>query len=56
MQPAFLNRKGGSDGNMSCTVLYTKYDNLRLASVASTSKAEFMMSAEKNIHLFMAGN
>ena len=54
--PAYLNRKGGSDGNMSCTVLYTKYDNLRLASVASASKAEYMIGAEKNVHLFMAGN
>jgi hypothetical protein len=44
------------DGNMSCTVLYTKYDNLRLAPVTSASKAEYMIGAEKNIHLFMAGN
>ena len=41
---------------MSCTVLYSKYDNLRLASVASASKAEYMIDAEKNVHLFMAGN
>ena len=41
---------------MSCTVLYSKYDNLRLASVASASKAEYMIGAEKNVHLFMAGN
>ena len=54
--PAYLNRKGGSDGNMSCTVLYSKYDNLRLASVASASKAEYMIGAVKNVHLFMAGN
>jgi hypothetical protein len=55
MQSAFLNRKGGSDGNMTCSVLYTKYDNLRLANVCSTSKAEFMLSAKKNVHLFMPG-
>jgi len=56
MQPAFLNRKGGSDGNMSCQVIYTKYDNQRLASVCSTTKAEFMMNSTKNVHLFMPGS
>lgn len=55
MQPAFLNRKGGSDGNMTCCAIYSKYDNLRLAQVCSTSKAEFMLSAKKNVHLFMPG-
>ena len=53
MQPAFQNRKGGSQGNMSCTVLYCKYDVHRLASVVTSNRAELMLqNSQKHIHMF----
>ena len=55
MQPSYQNRKGGSDGNMSCTVLYNKYDIQRLASVVGSEKAKLMISSEKSTHMFMPG-
>jgi hypothetical protein len=56
MQAANLNRKGGSDGNMTCTVLYNKYDMTRLSAVVGTERAEEMVNAEKNVHMFVAGS
>ena len=56
MQIANQNRKGGSDGNMTCTVLYGKYDALRLSPVVGTDRAKHMMKAEKNVHMFVAGS
>ena len=53
MQSAYQNRKGGSDGNMSCTVLYNKYDIQRLASVVGTDKAKVMTNSDKSTHMFM---
>ena len=55
MQSSYQNRKGGSDGNMSCTVLYNKYDIQRLTSVVGSDKANFMIKSEKNTHMFMPG-
>ena len=55
MQPSYQNRKGGSDGNMSCTVLYNKYDIQRLAAVVGSEKAKLMISSEKSTHMFMPG-
>ena len=53
MQPAFQNRKGGSQGNMSCTVLYCKYDVHRLATVVTSNRAGLMLqNSQKHIHMF----
>ena len=58
MQPAFQNRKGigsggGSEGNMSCTVVYSKYDIHRLAPVVTTNSAMAMLqNRDKNIVMF----
>lgn len=49
------NKKGGSDGNMSCTVIYCKYDVHRLAPVVSSDRAQTMVSATKGIHMFSPG-
>ena len=56
MQTANQNRKGGSEGNMTCTVLYSKYDIHRLAPVVGSERARHMIEAEKNIHMFVAGS
>ena len=55
MQGVYQNRKGGSDGNMTCTVLYSRYDVSRLGAIVSTARAEHMLAAEKSVHLFQAG-
>ncbi len=55
MQSGYQNRKSGSEGNMTCTVIYDKYDAQRLSSVVSTEKTGQMLSAEKNVHMFVAG-
>ena len=55
MHGVYQNRKGGSDGNMTCTVLYNKYDAARLASVVSSERADRMLAADKTVHLFQAG-
>ena len=48
----FQNKKGGSDGNMSCTVLYCKYDVHRVSPVVATERAKTMLSASKSVHMF----
>ena len=55
MQSTFQNRKGGSDGNMSCTVIYNKYDYQRLAPAVTTDRAQTMLRSEKTIHMFAPG-
>ena len=52
MQASFQNRKGGSEGNMSCTVIYNKYDLYRLSQTVSSKRAQTMLNAGKNIHMF----
>ena len=57
LQPAYQNRKGGgSDGNMTITVLYNKYDAQRLASALGSEKAGQIVRAEKKVHVFVAGS
>merc|ERR1719412_1095682 len=56
MQASYQNRKGGSDGNMSCTVLYNKYDIQRLSAVVGTEKAKLMVQSDKNTHMFIPGS
>jgi len=52
LQPQFQNRRGGSDSNMSITVLYSKYDAVRLAAAVSSDTAATMLQAENNVHKF----
>ena len=56
MQSVYQNRKDGSDGNMSCTVVYNKYDIQRLSAVVGTDKAKLMIQSEKNTHMFVPGS
>lgn len=55
LQSQFQNRRGGSDTNMSITVLYNKYDAVRLAAVVSSDTAATMLQAENNVHKFETG-
>ena len=57
LQPAFQNRKGGgSDGNMTITVLYSKYDAQRLAGILGTERAGQIVAEEKSVRMFVAGS
>ncbi len=57
LQDCFQNKKGGSEGNMSCTVLYSKYDvAARVAPIVTTERAKVMLSSDKNIHMFVPGS
>jgi len=49
-QSVYQNPQGGSDSNMSCTVIYTRYDMLRLAQCVGSSTASSMLSAENQVH------
>jgi len=52
LQTAFQNPRGGSDTNMSITVLYSRYDSAKLGLCLGSSTAASMLSAEKNVHKF----
>ncbi len=41
--------------NLSCTVLYTKYDAHRLAAVVGTDRAAHMISSHKDVHMLVTG-
>jgi U3 small nucleolar RNA-associated protein 25 len=64
-QAAFQNPRGGSETNMSCTVLYTRcrtlstghrtrrrYDALRVAQCVGSEPAATMLGAESPVHRF----
>ena len=51
-QEQFQNKRGGSGANMSCTVLYTKYDVIRLAQCCGTDRAAAMVNSSKQKHAF----
>lgn len=56
MSPSYVNPKGGSDGNMSCTVLYNRFDVHRLSAVVGSNRAKTMLDSSKNTHMFVAGS
>jgi len=51
-QEEFQNKRGGTKHNMSCTVLYTKYDACRLIQSVGTDKAATMIKANNDKHKF----
>jgi len=51
-QSAFQNPRGGSDSNMSCTVLYTKYDATRVSQCVGSTTASTMLRADSAVHRF----
>ena len=52
----FQNKKAGSDGNMTCTVVYCKYDVHRLAPVVGSDRAKTMLTSAKSVHMFSPGS
>ncbi|KAM4813489.1 U3 small nucleolar RNA-associated protein 25 homolog isoform X2 [Urocitellus parryii] len=45
----------GEEATWTCTVLYSKYDAQRLASVVGVERAAQMLQSKKNVHLFITG-
>ncbi|XP_042302069.1 LOW QUALITY PROTEIN: U3 small nucleolar RNA-associated protein 25 homolog [Sceloporus undulatus] len=45
----------GEESALTCTVLYSKYDAQRLASVVGVERAAQMLQSSKNVHLFVTG-
>ena len=41
---------------LTCSVLYSRFDFLRLAAVVGTSRAERMVSTEKAVHMLVSGD
>lgn len=56
LRPSYQNPKGGTEGNMSCTVVYGRHDGARLAAAVGTQRAADMVVAEKNVHVFSPGS
>ena len=52
-------RKSHSDSqinSLTCTVLYTKSNALRLAGVVGTQRCSHMISSDKHVHMFVTGD
>ena len=47
--------KKSSRENLSCAVIYTKYDVNKLAGVVGTERAAHMVNTDKKVHMFMTG-
>jgi len=55
LQSAYQNPRGGSENNMSITVVYTKYDLHRLNLCVGSGTSSNMLGAEKSVHMFKPG-
>ncbi|XP_074655131.1 U3 small nucleolar RNA-associated protein 25 homolog [Tubulanus polymorphus] len=42
--------------DMTCSVIYSKYDAQRLSGIISTDRARFMINSEKQVHMFVTGD
>ena len=50
--PEMLNMMD-SQTDITCTVLYNKFDALRLEQIVGTARAQQLLAADKSTHLFM---
>lgn len=55
MQEANQSPFGGSESNMTVTVLYNKFDSPQLSAIVGSERASRMISSDRNVHMFMAG-
>jgi len=55
LQSTYQNPRGGSDTNMSITVVYTKYDLHRLNLCVGSETSSSMLTASKSVHMFKPG-
>lgn len=51
-----MNRKVGSNSNMTVTVLYSKYDVHQLSAIVTTERAAKMIQSDRNVHMMITGS
>jgi len=56
LQKSFQNPRGGSENNMSITVVYTKYDLHRLNLAVGSATSSSMLASGKAVHMFKPGD
>lgn len=42
--------------NITCTVLYSKYDALQLSAIIGDEKTSYLLSTDKKVHMYVSGN
>lgn len=47
--------EGTNAANLTCTVLYSRYDAQKLAAIVGAERASSMMQSTKSVHLFITG-
>ncbi|KAF0302899.1 Digestive organ expansion factor [Amphibalanus amphitrite] len=56
MQDMYQNRRAArNSGGMTCTVLFSRFDRLKLARVVGAERAAAMIDSEKQVHMFITG-
>ncbi|KAJ2953347.1 hypothetical protein O0L34_g937 [Tuta absoluta] len=55
MQESNQNKYGGSECNMTVTVLWCQYDVTRVAAVLGSARAARMARSDKPVHMYMTG-
>ncbi|XP_037084908.1 digestive organ expansion factor homolog isoform X2 [Pollicipes pollicipes] len=56
MQEAYQNPRTAQDGaGVTCTVLFSRFDRLKLARVVGAERATSMIGSEKQVHMFVTG-
>lgn len=48
--------KDQSEGSLSVSVMYTKYDAAQLAAIVGSDRAAKMLASDKTVHMFMTGD
>ncbi|XP_059053158.1 U3 small nucleolar RNA-associated protein 25 homolog [Achroia grisella] len=56
MQECNQNKYGGSECNMTVSVVFSAYDAARLSAVLGTQRAARMLHADKPVHMYMTGD
>ncbi|CAH0728473.1 unnamed protein product, partial [Brenthis ino] len=56
MQESNQNKYGGSDCNMTVTVLYCKYDMQRAAALLGAARVARMAASDKSVHMYVTGD
>ncbi|XP_026314987.1 digestive organ expansion factor homolog [Hyposmocoma kahamanoa] len=56
MQESNQNKYGGSEFNMTVTVIYSQYDLQRVAALVGTQRAARMGRSDKAVHMYMTGD
>ncbi|XP_012265975.2 U3 small nucleolar RNA-associated protein 25 homolog [Athalia rosae] len=56
MQEANQNPNSGSDSNMTVTLIYSKYDALKLSGIVGTERAAKMINSTQDVHMLMTAD